>query len=244
MKIKELFKQVNKEDMFLSFIRRYDIIESYDHRASVAQEVEVYKYFKNKLFDFVDRVSNAKDVDLDSLCFVIDVNALEYEDKQKKKFEVFSVDKSEYLKIKDSNFKLWGEKDKCIERFSLFMVDIEKLANYEISQKSIDTYGKEAVVAAICSEKRSFNFEKDTDAKEELIKSLEKAADIKDEECYSAREVFKELKKDLFNKTKDEDLKKYWKAEDEFNKKTKNIKQKWFTSELENNQKIMIEFMK
>ena len=83
MIIQELFKQVNKEDMFLAYIRRYDIIESYDHRCTVMQEVEIYKHFKNLIFNFVDKISNCEiTTKKPTIAFVIDVPACDFEDKR------------------------------------------------------------------------------------------------------------------------------------------------------------------
>jgi len=246
MKVKELFQKVNKEDMFLSFIRRYDIIESYDHRASVAQEVEIYKYFKDKLFGFADRITSYEDNTTKDILFVIDVPACDFEDKQKRVFEVFLLDKKEYLEKCVKDFTLWSGTEN-IKRYALFGLDLENIANIEVANKSIEEYGVEAVCAAISHELQTFEFYENKKAKKAFFDGLTKTIKENEEEnyknCKSADEVFKELKKE-FAKNLTEDEKKYFEEQDKFENNISKIKEKWIFEEFKRKEKIMIDFIK
>lgn len=248
MTVQELFKQVNKEDMFLSFIRRYDIIESYDHRGTVAQEVEIYKYFKKQLFDYVDRMSNCEiKNDKESIVFVIDTPACDFEDKKRREYEIFCLDKDEYLNKCNKDFHIWDEDTGIrIQHYSFSFSEINKVAGYEIAQKSVVEYGIEAVCAAIAHEMEAFSFGREEEKREDFFKSLDEQiekAKNNETEFIPAEDVFAELKADLRSRCSDEENE-YFDAEDEFYEKIKHLKDAWWTNEMNKKHQVLIDFIK
>lgn len=245
MNIQELFKSVDPEKVFLSYIRRYDIIESYDHRFEVYQEVEAYEKFKEDLFDFIKIMEMAKiEKNKDILVFVVDLNEVDFDDKKKKRFEVFAVEKEKFLKQIQTNFSFYGESENNIDRFTISFSKVEKVAGYEISDKSLKEYGKEAVVSAICHEMQMFDFGRDNDAIEDFKESLEKSEkDIKEGKCIPAEEVFENLKEEFYSKIEDTDVLEYFKKHDEFENEIKEIKERWISKTINENAKKLIEFV-
>ena len=146
MTVQELFKQIDFEKVFLSYIRRYNIIESYDHRFEVYQEVKAYEKFREDLFDFIKIMQIAKvNKENDAILFVIDLNEVDFEDKNKKRFEVFAVERNELEEKTKRAFSFYGETNNNINRFTVSFSKIEKVAGYEVFEKSIEVYGKEDI---------------------------------------------------------------------------------------------------
>ena len=246
MNIQELFKNVNPEKVFLSYIRRYDIIESYDHRFEVFQEVEVYEKFKEDLFDFIKIVQMAKtDIKTDRTLFVVDLNELDFDDKNKKRFEVFAINNKDIKEKMNKNFSFYGETDNNIDRIGITFSKIETVAGYEIFEKSLNMYGLEAVAAAICHEMQLFDFGRDEEGINNFYESLERSEkDIKEGKTIPADEVFKNLKEKLYADIKDNDTLKYFKEQDIFEEKIKDIKEKWMNAKIKENGKKLIDFIK
>ena len=246
MTVQELFKQVVFEKVFLSYIRRYNIIESYDHRFEVYQEVKVYEKFREDLFNFIKVMQIAKVNKKDDLIlFVIDLNELDFEDKNRKRFEVFITEKEELEEKTKRAFSFYGETDNNIHRFAVLFSKVEEVAGCEVFEKSIKTYGKEAVVAAICEEMQMFDFGQNEEELKEFYKSLEKSVnEAKEGKCISENEVFKELREKIYREIKDEDELIYLKELDKFNEKVDEIKRKWISDKIKENGQKMIDFVK
>ena len=246
MTVQELFKQIDFEKVFLSYIRRYNIIESYDHRFEVYQEVKAYEKFREDLFDFIKIMQIAKvNKENDAILFVIDLNEVDFEDKNKKRFEVFAVERNELEEKTKRAFSFYGETNNNINRFTVSFSKIEKVAGYEVFEKSIEVYGKEAVAAAICKEMQMFDFGQDEEGIQSFYDSLEKSAKQVDEgKCVSADEVFKELREKIYKEIKDENELIYLKELDKFNEKVDEIKRKWISDKIKENGQKMIDFVK
>ncbi len=246
MNVQELFKNVNPEKVFLSYIRRYDIIESFDHRFEVFQEVEIYEKFKEDLFDFIKIVQMAKiDTKTDRTLFIVDLNELDFDDKNKKRFEVFAINNKDIKEKMNRNFSFYGETDNNIDRIGITFSKIETVAGYEIFEKSLNAYGFEAVAAAICHEMQLFDFGRNEEEIEEFWESLEKSEkDIEEGNTIPADEAFKNLKEKFYADIKDNDTLKYFKEHDIFEEKIKDIKEKWVETKIKENGKKLIDFTK
>lgn len=253
MNVQELFKLADKEDVFLSYLRRYDIIEPYDHTNSVEKEVEITKKFKKAMFNFIKRIRECEipKEDTNELIFVIDVNNANFDDKQEKRFETFYVEKDEYRQKVKLNFGIWNnDTGITIKHYGYDFSDIEEVAKMDIAPLSIEKYGINTVCAIICGEMQSFNFGEDKIAKEqmftELRESIKEYEEMPEEErkWYSAEEVIKHLKTRIKDDIEDENLKKYCEYEDEFEKKVKDIKDEWRDRKLAKNHEYIIQFLK
>ena len=234
--------------MFLAYIRRYDIIESYDHRGSVQQEVAIYKYFKGLLTNFAEKMSNCKiATEKESIVFVIDTPACDFDDKQRRIFEVFCLDKNEYLKKGSLDFHIYDEDTGIrIQHYSFSFSKKEDVAGYEIAQTSIEKYGIEPVCAAIAHEMQAFNFGEDEDKRNNFFAELEESIDKIDSgesECKDADEVFAELKESLRSKCTPEQNE-YFDAQDEFDAKIKHLKDAWWKKEINKKHQVLIDFIK
>ena len=249
MKVCELFKQINKEDVFLSYIRRYDIIEPYDHRFEVSQEVKYYNIFKERMFNFIDKISNMEsDKISEDIIYVIDINALDYEEKTKKNFELFSVNKQELNDLVDKDFTMYlPEKDLRLKRYAISFTEHDIIANCDVSNKSIEMYGKEAVVAAICHSMQTFDFGDDTEAKQKLFDSLEKSIDEMESgetKTYSMDEVEDMIENEMKSLIKDADEVTYRDEYKRFRDSTKELIGRWREKKMIENDAIMVNFIK
>ena len=240
MNIKELFNKIDKEDVFLSYIRRYNIIEPYDHRFDVKDEVKIYKLFKKDLFEFIERVkaSEIKNEKTDVL-FVIDIIEGDFSDKQKKNYECFTLKQKDFLNINE-NTTIFFENN--LNRYSFCFSNVEDINSINIAEESIKQYGMETVCAVICKEMQLFNFGKEEKEKEEFIESLENIT-YNEHECVDADVVFDELKKEIRKKL-DKDTRKYFEEEEKFEKNVKDIKDKWYESVYKQNDETMMSFIK
>ena len=249
MTVQELFKQVDKEDLFLAYLRRYNIIEYYDHTNTVQKEVQIYKIFKKKLFGFIDKMATIEPNKVrDEIVFFIVTNAENYEDKQEKRFHVFSVKKDEYLEKVEKDFKIWNDSTGIrIEHYGIDFTEHDEVAAYEVAQKSINDYGLEVVGAAIANEMQAFCFGENTEAKQKMFDDIKQAIENSEKEdavFYSADEVFANLKEDFYNHLTNKDEIAYFKAQDEFDEKVRHIKSNWISMQMNHNHEILIQFLK
>ena len=254
MIVREIFKMANKEDVFLSYIRRYDIIEPWDHRGQVKDEVKYYHIFKERLFNFIDKMANAscdftdEAADNNSIVFVVDINACEFDDVNKKAFEVFSVKKKEFLEKAKKSFKIWESPGpETISHYSFSFCEVEKVAAYEVASQSIEEYGIEAVVAAICYEMQIFSFGEDEKEKQEFIDSLTSITERienGEEKYYSADEVFDKLRENFYAKVNDEEKLEYFRKKDDFEDSVADYVNKWHYEKTQENHQILIDFLR
>ena len=169
------------------------------------------------------------------------------EDKQKKFFEVFSLDKAEFLKKCGKDFHIWDDDaDEKIAHYSFSFSEKEQVAGYEIAQKSVDEYGIEAICAAIAHEMQVFNFGEETDKKEQFFEDIKESIrkiDSGEEKCVPADEALKELKAS-FRKKCTPEQNEYFDAQDEFEEKIKHLKDAWWEQEMKNKHQVLIDFIK
>ncbi len=230
MIVQDLFKLVDKEGMFLTFVRRHDIIAVDDYRRNVKQEIDLYKKLKTKVYDFIEKMATCtirKNNDYE--IFVIEMSACDFENPKKNKFEVFSIDK-ELLK-NDTNL------DDLIY-CSFALDDPEAVAGYDVSQKSIDEYGIEAVCSEILNELKLFEFGATKETKMAFMQDVVCCTSENDKWKQIEEYMNKKMLKNL-----NEDKRKCLEAYEEYKTKVKPFEDKWIEDKKVKNEKITRKFL-
>lgn len=252
MRVKELFMNIDKEDILRAYRLMFDIIPSYEQvRYTIPELIKADKKFDEKARKLIDDIINAEKPNVpneDMAIFVIQFASDEYDDKTKKSFHSMALYENEFQEKAGKEFQVWtGDGEKTISHYAYDMKTLEEIANYRIADQSVEECSAVVCAAVIFNEITFHGYDKECRQEniEKLKKELRESLDEIDEsKAVPAEQVFEKHYCNLLDSIEDEDERRHYELEYEFQKAVKDIESKWRSRVVEDNHKKLIKHIK
>lgn len=252
MKVKELFMNLDKEDIIRAYRLMFDIIPSYEQvRYTIPELIKADKKFDEKARKLIDDIIAAETPNVpddDMVIFVIQLASDDYDDKTKKCFHSMALYENEFRKKAGKDFEVWtSDGEESISHYAYEMETLERIANFRIADQSVEECSAVVCAAVIFNEITFHGYDKERRQEniEKLKKELRESLDEIDEsKTIPAEEFFEKIHRDLLDSIKDEDMRRHYELEHEFKKSVEDIEDRWRSQIMEDNHQKVIKHIK
>ena len=251
-KVKELFLNLDKEDIIKAYRLMFDIIPSYEQVSyTIPELIKADKKFDEKARILIDDIIVAEKPNVpddDMVIFVIQLASEDYDDKTKKSFHSMALYENEFREKAGKDFQVWAsDGEETISHYAYDMETLERIANFRIADQSVEECSAVVCAAVIFNEITFHGYDKERRQEniEKLKKELRESLDEIDEsKTISAEEFFEKMHRDLLDSIEDEDERRYYELEHDFEKSVEDIKRKWRSQIMETNHQKVIKHIK